>query len=114
MIIEHRNNTCLTDADYFLQLGADLCFNPLLKEHVQQAQALRCQSPAPTDMPIAPEFQPYFCSPRLNGPKSRPTSHDLAMHTNVATIPLAGLQHLQNWPISFGCIPLSLDASGTA
>jgi hypothetical protein len=56
MIIEHRNDACLTDVDYFFWLGADLCFDPLLKEYVQQAQALCHCSPAPTDMPIAQNF----------------------------------------------------------
>jgi hypothetical protein len=36
MIIKHRNNVCLTDADYFSQLGMDLCFDPLLKDYVHQ------------------------------------------------------------------------------
>ncbi len=40
MIIKHRNNACLTDADYSFRLGADLCFDPLLEEYVQQAHAL--------------------------------------------------------------------------
>jgi hypothetical protein len=31
MDIEHRNDVFLTDADYWSRLGADLCFDPLLK-----------------------------------------------------------------------------------
>jgi hypothetical protein len=56
MIIEHCNDAYLTDADYFSRLGADLCFNPLLKEYVQQAHALRCCSSVPTDMPLHQNF----------------------------------------------------------
>jgi hypothetical protein len=111
MIIEHRNDVCLTNADYFSRLGADLCFNPLLKEYVLQAHALRRCSLVPTKMPIALEFQLYFCGPHINSPKSHPPPQGLAMHANVATIPAtAGLQHLQNWPVSFRCFPQSLDA----
>jgi hypothetical protein len=58
MIIEHRNDVCLTDADYFSHLGADLCYDPLLKEYIQQVHALQRQSPAPTMLPIPPEHQP--------------------------------------------------------
>jgi hypothetical protein len=68
MIIKHCNDACLTNAEYFSQLGADLRFDPLLKEYVQQAHALCCCSPAPTGMPIAPEFQPYFHGPCINSP----------------------------------------------
>jgi hypothetical protein len=115
MIIEHRNNACLTNADYFSRLGADLCFNPLLKEYVQQAHTLRCCSPAPTDMPIAPKFQPYFRGPCISSPKSQPPPLGLAMHAKVATIPATtGLQHLQNWPVSFRCSPQSWDAGDAA
>ncbi len=66
MIIKHRNNLCLTNANYFSQLGADLCFDPLLKDYVHQIQSIKCWSPSPTELPIAPEHQPYFRGPRLN------------------------------------------------
>jgi hypothetical protein len=42
MIIEHCNDVCLTNADYFSWLGADLCFNPLLKDYVQYIKSLKC------------------------------------------------------------------------
>jgi hypothetical protein len=96
MIIKHRNNICLTDADYFSRLGANLCFDPLLKDYVQQAHTLHRRSPAPSKMPIAPEVQPFFCCPCINSPKSQPPLQGLAMHADVATIPAtAGLQHLK-------------------
>ncbi len=115
MIIEHRNDACLTNADYFSRLGADLCFDPLLKEYIQQAHTLCCCSPVPTDMPIAPEFQPYFRGLRINSPKSQPPLQGLAMHANVATVTAtASPQHLQNWPVSFGRSPQSLDAGDVA
>jgi hypothetical protein len=97
VIFEHCNDACLTNADYIFRLGANLCFDPLLKEYVQQTHALCRRSPAPTDMPIALEFQPYFHGPHINIPKSQPPPQELTMHANVATIPAtAGLQHLQN------------------
>ena len=53
MIIEHRNDVCLTDADYFSRLGADLCYDPLLEEYIQQVHAFRRRSPAPTMGPFS-------------------------------------------------------------
>ncbi len=115
MIIRHHNNICFTEADYFSRLGADLCFDPLLKEYVQQAHALCCCSPAPTKMHITPDFQPYFHGPCINSPKSQTPQQGLAMHANIATIPAtASLQHLQNWPVSFGHFPQSSDAGDVA
>jgi hypothetical protein len=115
MIIEHQNDACFTNADYFPWLDANLCFNPLLKEYIQQAHVLCCQSPAPSDMTIAPEFQPYFRGPCINSPQSPPPPECLTMHANVATIPAtAGLQHLQNLPVSFGRFPQSLVTSDVA
>ena len=40
MDIEHRNDHWLTDADYFSRLGADLCFDPLLKNYIQRTDFL--------------------------------------------------------------------------
>jgi hypothetical protein len=68
MVIKHHNDVCLTDADYFSWFGADLCFDPLLKEYVQQVDAICHCSPAPTGIPIAPMNQPHFCGPSLNMP----------------------------------------------
>jgi hypothetical protein len=46
MVIEHRNDVCLTNANYFSWLGANLCFDPLLKEYAQEVDAICCRSPA--------------------------------------------------------------------
>jgi hypothetical protein len=40
MDIEHRNDNWLTDADYFSRLGANLCFDPLLKDYIQRTDFL--------------------------------------------------------------------------
>jgi hypothetical protein len=66
MVIEHWNDVCLTDANCFSRLGADLCFDPLLKEYIQQVNAIRHHSPAPMGLPIVPMNQPYFCGQQLN------------------------------------------------
>jgi hypothetical protein len=40
MDIKHRNNFHLVNADYWSWLGADLCFDPLLKDYIQRADFL--------------------------------------------------------------------------
>ena len=103
MIIEHRNDVCLTDADYFSRLGADLCYDPLLKEYIQQVHAFRRRSPAPTMMPIPPEHQPYFRGPRVNTPTppDRPLPCTAPVPAPAAYSPTFAnrSQHLANWPV---------------
>jgi hypothetical protein len=99
MIIKHRNDVCLTNTNYFSWLGADLCFDPLLTDYIQHIDAIWCRSPMPTEIPIAPEHQPYFCGPRINMPckailQQPPTSAPVAE-------PMLGLQHLSHWPVGF-------------
>jgi hypothetical protein len=97
MIIEHRNDVCLTNAEYVSWLGTDLCYDPLLKEYVQQVAALCCCSPAPTSMPIAPEYQPYFFGLQVNLPcklyPPLPTPQPPAHNATVDSV-LCSLQHL--------------------
>jgi hypothetical protein len=37
MDIEYRNDIHLTDADYWSRLGADICYDPLLKDYIERA-----------------------------------------------------------------------------
>ncbi len=99
-IIEHRNEVCLTVSNYFSWLGADLCFDPLLKDYIQDIDAIWHCSPMPTKLPNAPEHQPYFCSLRINMP-CKATPQQPPPSTSVAK-PMVGLQHLSHWPVSFG------------
>ncbi len=103
ILIEHRNDVCLTNANYFSRLGVDLCFDPLLKEYVQQVDAIRRRSPALTEMSIAPKHQPYFCGPHIDMLQlpQKPVAA-LLSHDRPAVATIAGLQHLSNWPVSFG------------
>jgi hypothetical protein len=99
MIIEHHNNICLTVANYFSWLGADLCFDPLLKDYIQDIDAIWHCSPMPTKLPIMPEHQPYFCSPCINMPcKATPQQPPPSA---PVTKPTVGLQHPSHWPVSF-------------
>ncbi len=81
MDIEHRNDHWLTDADYFSCLGADLCFDPLLKNYIQRTNFLLCRNPLVTSLPMGPENMPYFCGPCL--------PHILSMEPDASSPPTA-------------------------
>jgi hypothetical protein len=102
MVIKHRNEVCLTDADYFSRLSADLCFDPLLKEYVQQFNAIHRCSLAPTELPITPMNQPYFRRPHLNMPCKLEQHPSVPRPSALTAITTTGLQHLSNWPVTFG------------
>ncbi len=123
MDIEHRNNFHLVDANYWSRLGADLCFDPLLKDYIQRADFLRKKHPLPTELPMLPENQPYYWPPRnpvqLKDPPAaailQPQDIFLAHHNADKIIPIlgggcpnilnTGMQYLSNWPVSFGNFP---------
>jgi hypothetical protein len=119
MGIEHCNDHCLADTDYFLRVGADLCYDLLLQDYIQQVAALRRCSPAPMEIPIGPKHQPYFCGLQVNAPKEHlpplpatqptpiPTDHPMAAVT-------CDFQHLSNWLISFGIIKPSRYSNQTS
>jgi hypothetical protein len=120
MDIEHRNDIHLTDADYWSWLGADICYDPLLKDYIKRAVFLRRKFPAPTALPMLPENQPYYRPPCHSQPDAKAPSaallqlHDLFPAAANATkiirllgggtpnVPKAGMQYLSNWPVSFG------------
>jgi hypothetical protein len=112
MIIEHRNNVCLTNANYFSRLGADLCFNLLLKDYVHQIQSIKHQSPAPTELPITPEHQPYFRGPRLNLPHKKPCTGEQPKVTNQGGY--CGNLAFSHWPVLFGTALLMAAGSDTS
>ncbi len=58
--IIHHNDPHLVDADYWSQLGADICFDPLFKSYLNFNRGLHKKFPAPTSLPIKPENMPYY------------------------------------------------------
>ena len=101
MDIIHRNDHFLGDADYFSRLGADLCYNPLLHDYIQQIHAFKQRSPSPTVMPMNPENMPYYRGPRLPRPSgANPSTPSVTVDT--AIMHGTGLQHLATWPVTFG------------
>jgi hypothetical protein len=90
----------------------DLCFDPLLKDYVHQNQSIKHRSPAPTELLIAPEHQPYFCGPRLNLLRKAPAREsNQRPPTNKVTV---RMQHLANRPVLFGTAALTAAGSNTS
>jgi hypothetical protein len=57
--IVHRNDHCITDADYWSCLGTNLCFNPLFKTYLNLTRKLCLENPPPTSFPMKPKNMPY-------------------------------------------------------
>ncbi len=70
MDIVHQNDFPLVDANYWLRLGADICFNPHFKLYLDFDQAL--WFPALTTLSIKPEKNPYYCGPPIITPTDTP------------------------------------------
>ncbi len=129
MDIEHRNNFHLVDVNYWSRLRADLCFDPLLKDYIQQADFLCKKHPLLTKLLMLPKNQPYYwppCNPvQLKDPPAagilQPQDIFPAHHNTIKIIPFlgggrpnvlnTGMQYLSNWPFSFGNFPLGFTAT---
>ncbi len=115
MDIEHRNDHWLTDADYFSCLGANLCFDPLLKDYIQRTDFLRRRNPPVTSLPMGPENMPYFRGPHLANilaaepnaicpiPTSVNSANTASNHALLAFVE-TGSRHPANWPVAFGSV----------
>ncbi len=68
--IVHRANNFLVDADYWLQLNADLCYNPTFCKYLQFVSSFRAMHPPPSDLPMQPENMPYYQGPWIRHPES--------------------------------------------
>ncbi len=128
MDIKHRNDIPLTNANYWSWLGANICYNPLLKDYIKQADFLRKKFPAPTKLPMLPENQPYYQPPCNSQPDAEAPSAALLQLQDlfpaaadatkiiplfgggIPTVPETGMQYLSNWPVSFGDIPFTSDS----
>jgi hypothetical protein len=66
----------MTSADYLSRLGADLCFDPFLKDYVQRVAAAKEANPAVSSLPIKPENMPGYRSKRRTSTPSAPASTD--------------------------------------
>ncbi len=74
--IVHRNDHYIINADYWLRLGADLCFDPLFKTYLDLTRTLCHGNPPPTSFPMKSENMPYCRGPRVITPSNSVTCSD--------------------------------------
>jgi hypothetical protein len=64
--IVHHTNNFLIDADYWSQLDADLCYDPLFKEYLHIVSHLHSTFPVPSKLPMQVANMPYYCGPHIH------------------------------------------------
>jgi hypothetical protein len=104
--IVHRPDTKHVDANYWLHLGVELEFNPLLRNYLAYALQ-RCNSnPPPTNLPMRPENMPYYRGPRIQEPSGMTVPanvlHIQSLVTDIVSSNGNGHTHLSNVPVRFG------------
>jgi hypothetical protein len=104
--IVHRNDHYITNADYWLCLGADLCFDPLFKTYLDLTRTLCIKNPPPTSFPMKPKNMSYYCGPqvvmRSNTDTCSDANHCQAIISTVIVDNCRSLCHLSNIPVRFG------------
>ena len=114
----HRTNDHLVDADYWSRLGEDMCFDPLLRDYIQRAIAIRKDNEPTEQLPMLPENMPGFRG-RRTLPSTTPSSQSSTCHISdveahsVAAAILAedcqGHVMLEHMPVSFGVFSSQAD-----
>jgi hypothetical protein len=100
----------LVDADYWLRLNAELCYNPTFRQYLQFVSSFRAMHPPPTDIPMQLENMPYYQGPCLRspynsqGPAVNEAANSLLMM--IVTQERNGPPCLANYPVWFGKFPL--------
>ncbi len=104
--IVHQPKTELVDANYWLRLGVDLDFDPLLHGYLVYALECRQSNPPPTELPMRPENMPYYHGPQIQEPSETAASanalHIQSFISNIVSSFSCGHTHLSNVPICFG------------
>jgi hypothetical protein len=105
--IVHRNDTLLTDADYWLHLGEDICFNPHFREYLQFNRSLRVEFHAPTALPMLPQNMPYYCGLRIpsqnnSSVQDADAAYFQALISTITSSKGIGLTHLSHIFVRFG------------
>jgi hypothetical protein len=81
--IVHQCNEHLIDANYWYQLDAKLCYDPLFHTYLSLVEVFKWNHPTPTKIPMNVEHMPYYQGPRIPNLKhSLDGSNVIAPHTN--------------------------------
>ncbi len=76
--IVHQNVHYITDADYWVCLGANLCIDPLFKTYLDLNWSLRLKCPAPSSFPMKPKNMLNYRGPRIMPPTDTDDTSDAA------------------------------------
>eukprot|EP00956_Cyclotella_meneghiniana_P037713 scaffold143282_cov76-Cyclotella_meneghiniana.AAC.4 len=112
MVIVHRPGTEMTAADYLSRLGADLCFDPLLKDYIERVSQFKLSNRPISTLPMLPANMPGYRGPRK---RSTPASDSpdveecISDNATVALIDAIYVRdsnghgsYLANVPVCFG------------
>jgi hypothetical protein len=104
--IVHQNDNYLIDADYWSQLGTDICFDTLFKNYLELTRSLCSLHPASSSLPMLLENMPYYRGLQIITSQSSPDpSNDAHCQAIISTLLVNnchGLCHLSNIPVQFG------------
>jgi hypothetical protein len=105
--IVHQKDTHLTDVDYWLRLGKDICFDPHFHEYLQFDCSLRAEFPTPTALPMLPQNMPYYRCPRVpsqndSSVQDADTAYCQALISTITSSKGIGLTHLSHVSARFG------------
>jgi hypothetical protein len=116
--IVHCTNDYLVDADYWLQLDLNLCYDPSFKKYLHLVAELQQMHPPPKELPMQIEHVPYYCGPHIPAdhcPEGTSTDVDgddadaKAVATNlissIVTQGIEGHTCICNHPAVFGHFP---------
>jgi hypothetical protein len=111
--IVHRFSGFLTDADYWLCLDANPCYNLLFCTYLCMCANLRSSHPPPKDLPMLPEHMPYYRGPHIvampkDAPQPTAISDAIAASTMAAIVLLGTSTCSSNHPIKFGAFPSTI------
>ncbi len=113
--IIHHANKFLVDADYWLQLNADICYHPTFCKDLRFISSFCASHPPPTDLPMQPANMPYYWGPRIRYPANsgEPTVDDAANSLLMTILMQDRISQpcLANYPIQFGNFPSHNDTS---
>jgi hypothetical protein len=116
--IVHRTNDYLVDADYWLQLDSNLCYNPSFKKYLHLVAELQQTHPPPKELPMQIKHMPYYRGPPIpadhcpegtsmdnNGDNADANAVATNLISSIITQGVEGHTCLCNHPAEFGHFP---------
>ena len=110
MTIVHRPGTMMVHPDYLSRLGADLCFDPMLRDYLDKIHALKQANPPVKELPIKRCNMPGYRKKRKVSLDEDEDTVSVTLSTVIHSQSSNGHEnHLSNVPICFGCFEAGID-----